>query len=814
MTERTNEQEVNFRAALSHIHDWYCNSKTVVLMQSHSPEDFSEEFAEEFAVQINLKKLKRRAAVFQMLSDIGIKCKSGSTVVEEVVPESAGATAGIRPGFHLSTVDPCRWFNDELAAVTRSKDGCSYSCGRSFGRHGRQCSPQEVCNSCGRLQGILKKTGALEVGERVRHNGRLAVIKEVYKHSGDCIVRYVDNGDKKSGLIKKKTKQRASSIDANELERLTLQPYDARARAACRSHRIIQPQDVKDALKKFRRSTKCLVSFRRSSYAERGWCEFERRLSQMITPAPNVLNLGTLSQMMDALGCAGDLDAFVTKYGLPKRRGPGAWKEFIETKHRFGKHDVDLLVSRHEPPMLPHNFDKLLETLVFSSLADKALLSRKYRQTFDNIFASSVHELDFSGLGWSFPIAGLSAFAGMSAFGLRVLKLENNDLSGLLDEGVALLIALEVLDVSNNRRLEGKLEALRNCTALRELCCDHCEMLTGTLDQLKNCSKLTSISLRSCTGLNGTVHALGNCGALRSLNLNGCGQITGTLDGLGACTMLTILKVAGTRLAGTLDALGHCTALTEVRVSNCSQLTGTLDALGKCQGIKRIDIYGCGRLTGDLDALANCTLLESLNCTKCIRLAGTFDALTSCTALEVIECRSCLFTGTLDGLSNCTALTTVDLRKCFELSGTLEAFSACAEMQTMNLSGCKRLTGGFNALGNCSKLKKFNCNQCEMLKGTIDSLEMCCALEHFSARDCIRLEGTLNSFGKCTALVTVDCKGCFFTGTLDAFGNCTKLTTLNFQFCSNLTGTTVALESCTVLEDLDLYGCWGIAGHR
>jgi len=153
---------------------------------------------------------------------------------------------------------------------------------------------------------------------------------------------------------------------------------------------IVKPDDV------VLQGISCEVAFRRNQYDNRGWCAFERKISEMITPATMLLDLGHVMRMMEEWGCAGDLETFITKYKGPRHKGgyggkknPETWEEFVQMEDRRGGIAINLLNSRPKPPADPDHFDELLETLVFTNGA-KPLVSKKYRKTFERIFQSNV----------------------------------------------------------------------------------------------------------------------------------------------------------------------------------------------------------------------------------------------------------------------------------------------------------------------------------------------------------------------------------------------------------------------------------------
>ena len=814
IVERSKEEEIKFKASLAHVHEFFCNKQTVVLLQTNLPD---EDIHNEVAVNLKSKLLKRRDNIFELLLSVGIRCVPKSTVVESVEPGSIGDTAGVIAGLSLSGIDPCEQFNDQLVPVACSKDGSAYFCGRFVTREndksGSLCSSEELCDSCLRLQKLMVKEGPIEVGERICYDGHLAVVTE-YGRSGDFVIRYLDDGGKRTGVIKKKIRKKNLKT-LNRIKRLTLRPFDATARAACRTKSIFSRKDAISDFARYRDATECRLLFKRARYSDRGWCELERRLSDMMSPQWQTLDINVLSQMMDTLGCATDLEAFVTKHRFPERRGTGAWKEFMQMGTEIrGNKTANLTRRRKDAPMLPSDFDYLLERRLFTNTSDRKLVSKKYRQVFNKMFASSVNTLDFSGLGWAFPIMKLKAFAGISSFGLRVLKLAKNDLCGEIDHIIRMLVALEIVDVSDNTRLEGSLDAFQNCVSLRELYCNNCRMLTGTLARLGTCTKLVILSLKSCVGLTGTVNAIGNCMALEHIDLSCCRELEGTLDAFNTCTKVKILRLAGHDIAmkftGTLDALSNCIAVSELLIANCQYISGTLNSLRHCKALVLLDCRGCVSLSGTLGPLRSCSALESIECAGC-SFVGSLDDLDGLVLLKNLNVGGCSnLAGTLDVLQHYDKLESLILRGCQNITGTLDAVGECTALRKLDCARCVSLSGTLKSLCTCTAMRQLNCSNCEMLTGTLDALGDCSNLNILILSNCIRLTGNLNALGFCTGLVKIDIAGCFFNGTLDALRNCRKLMRLNCRFGINLEGTVDALGDCPLLTNVDTYGCWAL----
>ena len=139
-------------------------------------------------------------------------------------------------------------------------------------------------------------------------------------------------------------------------------------------------------------------------YDDRGWCQFEKRVGGIITPAHMTLDLGRIRENFssyDQTFWDGNSDAF-----------------------------ADSCSAERELPMLPESFDKdILPNLQFSQEKDRAVISGLYAKTFEGVIGCA-KELSWRGVGWSFEVRKLEPLLLKATGTLRSLALGRNKFSG------------------------------------------------------------------------------------------------------------------------------------------------------------------------------------------------------------------------------------------------------------------------------------------------------------------------------------------------------------------------------------------------
>ena len=269
---------------------------------------------------------------------------------------------------------------------------------------------------------------------------------------------------------------------------LLQKPYDAGTRAHYRNP-IPKMAGVAAALLELKddRATTRTLAFKRNQYEMRGWCKFEKRISEMGTAATGVLDLGALWARMRKEGCENDLESFVAKY--PETgffvKVPETWDGFVQARDCRGGIAVNLVASRDSMPKNARQFNVELKSLVFTNNSDSDLVSMIYAAVFKALFESpDVEKLDFSGLNWSFPVNDLvDATLKHCNERLKTLKLNDNyALQGDLSDLVNALPVLEELDISGNRLMTGDLSVVKFPASMVSFRAGGCEGLTGSID--------------------------------------------------------------------------------------------------------------------------------------------------------------------------------------------------------------------------------------------------------------------------------------------------------------------------------------------
>ena len=216
-------------------------------------------------------------------------------------------------------------------------------------------------------------------------------------------------------------------------------------------------------------------------YINRGWCRYEYLVSSWTTPPEMLLDLGYVFSLMEEWDCA-NLGEMREKHGEHGSEDtPTYWFDFVKNG------EINLASSRHDPPLTPEHFSQhILPKLIFTNgKVDSDFVEMKYKQSFEEVFSSGITEFDFQELGWSFDVADLINGAFRScAETITYLNLMDNDLTGNI-EIFKKLEYVNVLYLSNNRRLVGDISSFASLDKSISLRLRGCEKLVGDRDQLK-----------------------------------------------------------------------------------------------------------------------------------------------------------------------------------------------------------------------------------------------------------------------------------------------------------------------------------------
>mmetsp|Transcript_84728 Transcript_84728/g.274480 ORF Transcript_84728/g.274480 Transcript_84728/m.274480 type:complete len:663 (+) Transcript_84728:83-2071(+) len=257
-------------------------------------------------------------------------------------------------------------------------------------------------------------------------------------------------------------------------------------------------------------------------YDQRGWPTFERAISQMITPASNVLDLGCFD---------------------------GRCRDWLRTQ--------EVCKARRQPPMVPETFSKELHRKAFAEAADFVLVDSSYRDTFEDLMGSAT-QLEFRCLGWGDGEAHRLAEAIPRCSGLSELVLRENRIG---DDGAEKLAAV----ISHCRRLQ-RLDLCSNevgdrgAGSLAEAlpCCGHLQALELARNGVGDGgAKRIAAVLPRCSGLQRLV--LGG----NEIGDSGAGEIAAALPD---CIKLQVLDLSENEIG---DAGAERLA---VAMSRCSRL--------------------------------------------------------------------------------------------------------------------------------------------------------------------------------------------------------------------------------------------------
>lgn len=187
------------------------------------------------------------------------------------------------------------------------------------------------------------------------------------------------------------------------------------------------------------------------TYAMRGWCRFERGVSELISSSQTVLDLGLFSGRTEDYHAAHWHTPVLVDNGMksimwaPPEEEHGGLAEKCSASRLL--------------PQTPDEMSALLDTLTFTNgKSDTQIVQSLYRQTYVEVM-SNARALRWSDQQWHVELRALfPALEGCGA--LRILDISGNrltgGLSGLADFVATRLPALESLDLSRNK-LDGEL---------------------------------------------------------------------------------------------------------------------------------------------------------------------------------------------------------------------------------------------------------------------------------------------------------------------------------------------------------------------
>ena len=139
---------------------------------------------------------------------------------------------------------------------------------------------------------------------------------------------------------------------------------------------------------------------------------------------------------------------------------------------------------------------------------------------------------------------------------------------------------------------------------------------------------------------------------------------------------------------------------------------------------------------------------------------------------------------------------------CSDVEGSLDSLASCVMLRRLDVSGCSKLGGTLEALAQCPKLEKVNLKGCSMLTGAVNPLEFCTEMTHLSLSGCVGFDdfGGIRSLEK---LEELDVGHTVITD-LEEFKNLKVLKKLNLECCYFLKGSLEPLHTCIMLEEVNV----------
>lgn len=209
-------------------------------------------------------------------------------------------------------------------------------------------------------------------------------------------------------------------------------------------------------------------------YDRRGWCFFEKAVSEMITPSERVLDLG---EAVADDGTCREGNGFFSK------RGYGGWVAAQDDPHGAAFPTVVKRCRRDRQfPTPPELFNEKLDQCVFTNgRVDADMVKIKYERTFQNVVAEAAH-LNFRNAHIFCDLAALAPTLEVCRDRLRILDLSRNrKITGTLDV-ISICENLETLDLEQDLNLEGTLQPLLALINLRHLNVKGCSKINGLED--------------------------------------------------------------------------------------------------------------------------------------------------------------------------------------------------------------------------------------------------------------------------------------------------------------------------------------------
>ena len=261
--------------------------------------------------------------------------------------------------------------------------------------------------------------------------------------------------------------------------------------------------------------------------------------------------------------------------------------------------------------------------------------------------------------------------------GVIELNLNDNNLTGFIQEDISVINTLEAISLGNNQ-------------------------LSGSIPDLSALKNLWSISLPN-NQLTGSIPPLAKLTNLGSIDLN-TNKLTGTIPDLSTLTKLHNLKLFLNQLSGPIPDLSNLTDLVDLRLHG-NQLTGTIPSIKNLWKLKYFYL-GDNKLTGNISAeLSTLVNLESINLSG-IPLGGTIPNLSKLVNLKRLYLAGNQLEGEIPDLTGLTNLTFIALHT-NNLEGPFPQLDTLTNLEELYLYK-NQLSGPIPDLSSAIKLKGLN----------------------------------------------------------------------------------------------------------
>lgn len=244
---------------------------------------------------------------------------------------------------------------------------------------------------------------------------------------------------------------------------------------------------------------------------------------------------------------------------------------------------------------------------------------------------------------------------------LLEINLENNNLIGIIPEGIGNSLSLIRLNLRGNK-ISGPLpNSLGRCVSLKELGLSR-NLITGCIpESLGKCSKLEYLGLSNNRLMDTIPDSLGRCTRLREVSL-GANKLTGSIpDTLGRCVKLATLSLMDNNLSGRIPVCFEKLISLQKILLDRNSFSGELPScFGSLTKLRQLSVSD-NDLSGYFpEAMRHCVSLKRLNVSGNSFAGPITEGIGLCESLESLYIEGNKFTA-LEGLRNLKKLKTIDI---------------------------------------------------------------------------------------------------------------------------------------------------------